>query len=225
LKWNWDSASWKKSNKLLLLFATFWPVIYMFLFFGIIVSAMLLSVWAENKNQNICAQLDVLQLDRRIRAGEIRRLTVRQFDVIAAERTHDCNYQTRITDDSTRNELLADANELVDGHPRVDQITEEKESPVPPPLALGTGLSFIVLMVVHLGTIVLMMALMPYYIILAVKNERLDQTGRIIWVVLLCTIGILANPVYWYLYVWRKPTANPENDLSASSTGANTRTA
>ena len=74
------------------------------------------------------------------------------------------------------------------------------------PAAFSLGFSgFFVL---HLLTMLLMLALMPFYIILAVKNERLDQTMRIIWVVLLCTLGLLANPVYWFLYVWRKPGSN-----------------
>jgi hypothetical protein len=191
----------------------------MFLFFAIIGAMILFTSLAENRDHNICARLDVLQLDRKIKAGEIKQLTVRQFDVIAGDRTGNCNYQTRITDDSTQRELLADANELVDGHPRVDQVMEEKEGPVPPPLAIGTGLGFIALMVVHLGTIFLMMALMPFYIILAVKNERLDQTGRIIWVVLLCTVGILANPVYWYLYVWRKAKSTESETWTPVATG------
>ena len=56
----------------------------------------------------------------------------------------------------------------------------------------------------HMLTILLMMALLPVYIILAVKDERHDQTMRIVWVVLFCTVNMFAMPVYWYLYVWRK---------------------
>jgi Ca2+/Na+ antiporter len=57
----------------------------------------------------------------------------------------------------------------------------------------------------HFLTIILIMGLMPLYIILAVKDERHDQTMRIVWVVLFCTMGMFAIPVYWYLYIWRKP--------------------
>lgn len=205
MTWNWESQSWKKSNKLLLLFATFWPVIYMGLFFGIVVTMIFLSERAKDRDLNICAGIDVLQLDRKIKAGEIRQLTVRQFDVIATDRSRNCNYKTWIRDDSTRKELLVDANEVVDSHPRVDLITYEKERPLPLPIALGTGFGFMALMAVHFATIFLMMALMPFYIILAVKNERLDQTMRIVWIILFCMIGLFAQPVYWYLNVWRKP--------------------
>ena len=211
MTWNWNSQSWKKSNKLLLLFATIWPVVYMALFFGIIVTTVALSERAKDRNLNICDHMDVLQLDRKIRAGEINQLTVRQFDVIAGDRSRNCNYQTWIRDDSTKKELLADANEVVDGHPRVDLITYEKEPPLPLPIALGTGVGFIVLMIVHFATIILMMTIMPFYIILAVKNEQLDQTMRIVWIVLICMIGFFANPVYWYLHVWRKPKRHDDS--------------
>jgi hypothetical protein len=185
----------------------------MFLFFGIILSLMLFSIWKENREQKVCARIDILQLDRRIRAGEIKQLKLRQFDVIATDR-NDCNYLTSVADDATRKELLTDANEVVDGRPRVENIVEEKERPIPPPIALGGGLGFIILAILHFGTIVLMMLLMPYYIILAVKNDRLDQTERIIWIVLLCTIGLFANPVYWYLHVWRKHKGEPSTPVN-----------
>jgi len=59
-------------------------------------------------------------------------------------------------------------------------------------------------------SIVIMMALLPLYIILAVKNKGLDETTRIVWVVLLATMGMLVNPVYWYLYVWKKRPASAQ---------------
>jgi hypothetical protein len=174
---------------------------------------MFLSIRAENHRNAACAYLDVLQLDRKIKAGEIKQLIVREFEIVAIDRAGDCKYTTRVVDDSVRGELLTDANEVVDGHTRVDLVTKEaNESPVPPPIAIGTGLGFMVLMVVHLGTILLMIALMPFYIVLAVNNPRLEQTMRIVWVVLLCTVGLIANPVYWYLYVWRKPKPSSANE-------------
>jgi hypothetical protein len=62
-----------------------------------------------------------------------------------------------------------------------------------------------------------MFVLMPLYIILAIKNERLDQTMRIVWVVLACTVGMFADPVYWYLYVWRTPAAIPPPPTQVTS--------
>jgi hypothetical protein len=71
-------------------------------------------------------------------------------------------------------------------------------------------------MVAHLGTMFLMMALMPLYIIFAVKNEGLDQTMRIVWVVLACTVGVFADPVYWYQHIWRTPPIPTANQSSGS---------
>jgi hypothetical protein len=204
VSWNWESQSWKKSNKLLVLFATIWPVIYMMLFFGFFVSMVFVSERAKDRGLNICARIDVLQLDRKIRAGEIKQLKVRQFDVIATDRSQNCNFQTWIRDDSTIKELLSDAKEVVNGAPRVDQITEEKEGPIPEPFAIGSGLGFLVLMLLHSATILLMLASMPFYIILAVNNQRLDQTWKIVWVVLFCTVGLFAQPVYWFRHVLPK---------------------
>ena len=186
------------------------------LFFGIIAGTLILSERGKDRNLNICDRMDVLQLDRKIRAGEIKQLTMREFDVIANDRSRNCNYQTWIRDDSTRKELLADANEFVDGHPRVDLITYEKERPLPLPVALGTGVGFMALMIVHFATIILMMTLMPFYIILAVKNDQLDQPMRIVWIILFCMIGLFTHPVYWYLHIWRKTRrrVDPVNTIS-----------
>jgi len=67
-------------------------------------------------------------------------------------------------------------------------------------------------MVLHLGTILLMMAQMPFYIVLAVKNDRLDQTKKIIWVVLFAVVAMFATPVYWYLHIWRAPKTNVDSE-------------
>src|SRR5260370_7668939 len=67
-------------------------------------------------------------------------------------------------------------------------------------------------MVLHLSTILLMMAQMPFYIVLAVKNDRLDQTKKIIWVVLFAVVAMFATPVYWYLHIWRVPKTNGDSE-------------
>ena len=68
--WNWDSSQWKKSSKVLLGIATIWPLIYMFLFIGSILSMFLFLPFAENRAKNSCGKLDVLQLDRKIKDGQ-----------------------------------------------------------------------------------------------------------------------------------------------------------
>ncbi|MBK8465646.1 MAG: hypothetical protein IPL32_07420 [Chloracidobacterium sp.] len=68
---------------------------------------------------------------------------------------------------------------------------------------LGGG--FVVLMVVHIITMFLIMALTVFYIVHAVKNTKLDSNMRIIWIVLFFFGGMIAEPIYWYLQIWKKP--------------------
>ena len=120
-------------------------------------------------------------------------------------------FETYVSNESTRDEMLRQAKEPgADGAPRVAKIEEDTSEPS---VSKFVPLGFGVLMIVHLGTILISFALMPLYIILAVKNEQLDQTARIIWVVLFCTVGMFTMPVYWFLNIWRSSpsggNANP----------------
>jgi hypothetical protein len=205
LNWNWDASRWKKSTKVLVGAATIWPLVYMFLFLGSIFSMVMLLPFAENRSTAICGRLNVLQLDRKIQAGEIRELKIRFDDIIATDRAGSCTYETRVTDETTRRAIVNEAKELVDGRPRVeviDENTSQSDAPLFVPIGFG------VLMIAHLATMLLIMGLMPLYIVLAVKNERLDQTMRIVWVVLACTVGMFANIVYWYQHIWRRPAGS-----------------
>lgn len=205
MTWNWDSANWKTSNKVLLGVATIWPVVYMFLFLGSIFTMVLFLPFAEGRSQATCGTLDVFQLERKITAGEIKKLEIRLNEIIATERTGSCTYQTRVSDESTRRAIISSAKELINGQPRVEIVDENSSEPDAP---IFVPIGFGVLMIAHMATMFLIMGLMPFYIILAVKNERLDQTMRIVWVVLACTVGMFANIVYWYLYIWRRPREN-----------------
>jgi hypothetical protein len=60
-----------------------------------------------------------------------------------------------------------------------------------------------------MSTILLMTAQMPFYIVLAVKNVHLEQTMRIVWIVLFALVSLFACLVYWYLYIWRKSQDGP----------------
>ena len=218
---NWDSSSWIGSNKILFLLATVWPGIYMFLFMGVIFSMMAFLPFAE-KDGRSCGYIDSLQLDRKIKNGEIKELNIRRDEIRAVDRIGNCEFEVTTSNEDTRREILRDAREMVDGHPRVEKIEEETSRPAGAPLSTFIPLGFAGLMIAHMATMLLIMALMPAYIILAVKNVRLDQTMQIIWVVLFCTVGMFANPVYWYLYVWRKPKAQPDGGSDAQPPVDNT---
>ena len=208
MKWNWDPDHWKGSTKVLLGLATIWPIIYMALFFVVMLSMFLFIPFEAERSKRTCGELDLLQLDRKIKNGELKQLTVRREEITAMDRAGTCEYHTYVSNESTREEILREAREPdangVQRVPKIEENTVEERPLAPAAFSLGFSGFF----VLHLLTMLLMLALMPFYIILAVKNERLDQTMRIIWVVLLCTMGLLANPVYWFLYVWRKPGSN-----------------
>jgi hypothetical protein len=213
LKWNWDSPGWKKSNKLLLLLATIWPVIYMVLFFAIVFSMISLTSPAGSPGHRNCGYLDALQLDQKIKDGEIKQLTVQRNTFVATSRLDDCEYEVFITNESSHEQILKDARESVNNQPRVDRIFENTSRPEIPPAFAPLGfLGFLVLVVLHLGTMLLMTAQMPFYIVLAVKNDRLDQTKKIIWVVLFAVLALFAAPVYWYLHIWRAPKTNGDSE-------------
>jgi len=204
--WNWDASQWKKSTKVLLGIATIWPLLYMILFIASFFSIFLIVAFTESRSTTSCGTLDVLQLDRKIKESQIKELIIRSDKIIARDRNGACDYETWVSNDSTREEIISDAREIVNGQPRVEKIDENTSQNESAPFFFPIG--FGVLMIFHMLTMLLMMGLLPFYIVLAVKNERLDQTMRIVWVVLACTVGMFADIVYWYLYIWRKPAAN-----------------
>jgi hypothetical protein len=163
-----------------------------------------------------CGNVDLLQLDHKIKNGDIKQLTIKPREIVAVDSIGDCELSVAVTNQSTKDEIVKEAREVVNGKPRVEKIAEEsaENAEVSPFIPAG----FVALFALHMLSVLLMMALMPLYIILAVKNESLDQTMRIVWVVLLATMGILVNPVYWYLYVWKNRSAvPPPNPISPAS--------
>jgi hypothetical protein len=157
--------------------------------------------------------LDLIQLERKIQNGEIKELRIQENRIEATDR-NGSTYAITATNDSTRDEILNQARKAdVNGRPAVERVEENTSaSPVNPIFPAG----FVVLFGAHMLKILLSLALMPLYIILAVKDERHDETTRIIWVVLIATLGMLAMPVYWYLYIWRKqsePTTPTETAI------------
>lgn len=211
MNWNWESHRWKTSTKILLGIATIWPIIYMGVFILGVFSILLLIPSEDRSNRNT-ENIDLIQLERKIENGEVKQLTIKQSEIVALDRVSGREYHTQLTNTSTRNEILAQAQEHdANGQPRVAKIEEEADRPVPAALPVG----FVALFGAHILTIFLIMGLMPLYIILAVKSSRLDETMRIIWVVLICMLGFFAMPVYWYLYIWREPPVSlPRSDVA-----------
>jgi hypothetical protein len=212
LNWNWNPNDWKSSTKILLGLATVWPVIYMGLFFISIFSFIAFLPFEEARSSQSCGNIDLIQLERKIKNGELKELTATSTEIVARDRVGYCSYETSVTNDSTRQQILREAREVgTNGSPRVAKVDENTSRPASSPMF---PIGVVALFAVHTLTIFLIMGLMPLYIILAVKSDRLDQTTRIVWVVLLCMMGMFAMPVYWYLYIWRKPPIGPSGGVA-----------
>ena len=76
----------------------------------------------------------------------------------------------------------------------------------PPGRGPGSALipfGFVAFLALHLLTIFGHMGLTVFYIIRVFKTERLDQNLKIMWTLLLFFVGFFAQPIFWYLYIWR----------------------
>src|SRR5687768_15443143 len=67
--------------------------------------------------------------------------------------------------------------------------------------------NFGIFMVIHLGVILLMFALLAFYIVFLFKTNAVKTELKALWAVVLFFGGPIAMPIYWYLYVWRADTA------------------
>jgi ATP-dependent Zn protease len=192
----------KKSTKILLGLATIWPVVYMLLFFVTIFSVLIFSSFAQERSNRNSQSIDLIQLEQKIKNGELKSLTIRNDEMTAIDRLNGQEYRVQVANDRTKAEILKQAREPdASGKPRVERVDEESGGTFPTLFPIG----FIVLFVVHMFTILLIMALMAFYIVQVVRTDRLDQTMKILWTVLICMVGMGAMPVYWYLYIWREP--------------------
>jgi hypothetical protein len=55
----------------------------------------------------------------------------------------------------------------------------------------------------HVGTMLLMFALIAFYIVHVFKNAALKDDRRVLWAVVLFMGLPFAAPVYWWLFIWR----------------------
>jgi hypothetical protein len=60
----------------------------------------------------------------------------------------------------------------------------------------------------HVGTMLLMFALMAFYIVHVFKNPALKDDRRVLWAVVLFMGLPFSAPVYWWLFIWRPARGN-----------------
>lgn len=62
---------------------------------------------------------------------------------------------------------------------------------------------FFAIFPLHMLTILLVWALIAFYMVNVFKNDRVDKDKKVLWAVVLFMGNLFAMPVYWYLYIWR----------------------
>lgn len=65
------------------------------------------------------------------------------------------------------------------------------------------GIGFGLLFIVHMFTVFLSLGMTVFHVIHAVKNQRLESNMRVVWILLFFFVGIIAEPIYFYLEVWK----------------------
>ena len=80
----------------------------------------------------------------------------------------------------------------------VDAATRAQE----PPAAL------FVVVALHFATIAMFFALIAFYIVYSFKTDRVPQDKKALWAAVLFFCGMVAMPVFFYLYIW--PEAGPD---------------
>jgi len=177
----------------------------MFVFMLTIFSVVSFFTFREQSFKKNSENIDLIQLQQKIKNGDLSQLTIRPSEIVACDRSCECEYHTSVSNRATRAEIIRQAKELDEnGKPRVPRIDEETSEPR---VSALFPIGFVVLFAVHFITVWLMLGLLVLYILLAVKREQFDQTTRIVWIILICLMGTFAMPVYWYLYVWREQAA------------------
>lgn len=201
MKWSWEPRLWKRSTKLLLGFATAWPYVYVILFIGGVLAITLFLT--PKRGAGSCGDISPGSLEYKIRNRELKELVVTPTEILSRNRAGTCQYRTWLPNENSQKEILRKARELdADGVPFVTQISEEAP-PNASPIAV-TG--FVAVFALHMLTVVMVLGLIAIYIVLAIKNQQMDQTTKIGWVVGMCLVNMIAMPAYWYLYVWRQPS-------------------
>ena len=73
--------------------------------------------------------------------------------------------------------------------------------------AMGAGI--ILLMLVHMASIFLMLGVAGLLIAHVIKHPALDTNMKVLWALLLGFMGILAMPIYFWIYIWPQPLGEP----------------
>jgi hypothetical protein len=57
-------------------------------------------------------------------------------------------------------------------------------------------------MAVHMGMMMVMFALLAFYIVFLFKTNAVRTEMKALWAIVLFFGGPIAMPIFWYLYIW-----------------------
>src|SRR5215210_5308888 len=78
---------------------------------------------------------------------------------------------------------------------------------------------FLLIFPLHILTILGGLALSVFYIVNVFRNPRVEKDKQVLWVLMLFMVGLVALPIYWYLYIWREEPSLKTGERRALSGG------
>src|SRR2546428_1407477 len=114
------------------------------IFWLLIVAGALLLYKLVNPNSNHSTNIDLVQLDQKIHNKELKQLTVKQNETVAIDRAGQ-TLVVPLINEYSKNDLLKEARQVVDGKPLVDKVEDESgTSLILPMLITWAPLLFII---------------------------------------------------------------------------------
>ena len=99
------------------------------IFWLLIIAGALLIYKLVNPSSKNTQNIDLVELHKKIKAGELKQLTIRATEAVAVDRNTNIEYHVPLANETTKSEVLKEASELdSNGKPRVDNVQDEPSS-------------------------------------------------------------------------------------------------
>jgi cell division protease FtsH len=98
------------------------------IFWLLIIAGAVLIYKLVNPGSKNTANIDLVELDKKIQAGELKQLTIKATETVAIDRNTNTEYHVQLTNEPAKNDLLKEAKEEVNGKRRVDKVEDESGS-------------------------------------------------------------------------------------------------
>lgn len=72
----------------------------------------------------------------------------------------------------------------------------------------GAPLAMMLFFGLHFLTILVIFALIAFYLVHLFKHSNIPEDKRVIWLLVILLGGVIGAPVYWYLHIWKAPESN-----------------